>query len=183
MNESTYLARNIAQLRSSRGMNQTQLAKASGLPRSTITHLETGSANPSLSTLLALAVALKVNPEVLISRPKKSLEHIPAAQIPLIEKAGGRAKIHKLLPDKIRGMHIDLMELNPGSQFSGHPHLRGTKEYLYVIEGSFTVFVDGESSELKQGDLLAFEGDQPHGYKNQGGKKSWAISVVVPALG
>jgi transcriptional regulator with XRE-family HTH domain len=180
---SSHLAKNITQLRANKGITQSQLAKAAGLPRSTVTHIESGAGNPSLFNLLALAGALQVNVEELLSKPRRALEHIRAADIPLQERAGGNAKIYKLLPDKIRGLNIDLLELEAGANMPGHPHLRGTKEYLYVVEGEFTVFVSGQSVVVKKGDVLAFEGDQTHGYKNSGGKKARGLSVVVPLLG
>ncbi|MGZ3695242.1 MAG: helix-turn-helix domain-containing protein [Bdellovibrionota bacterium] len=182
-NISTYLAKNVAELRESKNLTQAQLAKLAGLPRSTVTHIESGAANPSLSNLLAVASALQVNVEEILSKPRRALEHIRAEDIPLQLKAHGKVKIYKLLPDKVRGLNIDLMELNTNSHMPGHPHLRGTKEYLYVIEGEITVFVNGIASVVRKGDVLAFEGDQAHGYKNTGDKKARGLSVVVPLLG
>lgn len=180
---SGYLAKNVAQLRGNKGLTQAQLAKTAGLPRSTVTHVESGSANPSLSNLLALAGALQVSLEELLSKPRKELAHIPAADVPIQEKANGKVRIHKLLPDKVRGLDIDLMEFEAHAHMPGHPHLRGTKEYLYVVEGELTVFVNGVATVVSRGDVLAFEGDQAHGYKNTGGKKARGLSVVVPGLG
>lgn len=179
----SYLAKNISQLRSSKGFTQTKLAKVAGLPRSTVTHIESGAANPSLSNLLALAAALQVNVEELLSKPRRALEHIPATDIPLQERANGKARIYKLLPDKVRGLNIDLIELDPNTHMPGHPHLRGTKEYLYVVEGEITVLVGGVASVVRKGDVLAFEGDQHHAYKNPSEKKAKGFSVVVPMLG
>lgn len=99
----------------------------------------------------------------LLSKPRRALVHIRAGDIPVLEKANGKARIHKLLPDKIRGLNIDLIELEAGANMPGHPHLQGTNEYLYVAEGEFTVFVSGIASVLRKGDMLAFEGDQAHG--------------------
>jgi XRE family transcriptional regulator, regulator of sulfur utilization len=179
---SGYLAKNISSLRETKGLTQSQLAKAARLPRSTLTHMESGAANPSLSNLLAVAAALQVSVEELLTKPRRAVEHIRAEDIPFQERAGGKARVHKLLPDKIRGLHIDLLELAARAHMPGHPHLRGTKEYLYVIEGEITVFVNGLSSVVREGDVLAFEGDQPHGYKSSGERKALGLSVVVPTL-
>ena len=178
-----HLARNIAALREARGLTQAQLARSAGLPRSTVTHLESGAANPSLSSLLAVGQALQVNVEELLSKPRRALEHIPAGEVPVQERAGGSVRVRKLLPDKIRGLHIDLLELEPGAHLPGHPHLRGAKEYLFVAEGELTVFVAGVATRLRKGDVLAFEGDQPHGYKNEGARAARGFSVVIPMAG
>jgi len=175
-----YLAKNIIQLRDAKGFTQSALARKAGIPRSTLTNLETGNANPSLLNLLAVANALQVNVEELLSKPRRALEHIPASDVPVQIRANGRARIAKLLPDKIRGLHIDLMELDTETVMQGQPHLRGTKEYLSVLEGEITVVTGGIPTVVRKGDVLAFEGDQNHAYRNSGKTKARAISVVIP---
>ena len=54
----SHLARNVAALRHTRGLTQQDLAGAAGVPRSTITSLESGTGNPSLQSLLKVAHAL-----------------------------------------------------------------------------------------------------------------------------
>ncbi|MGZ3651275.1 MAG: helix-turn-helix domain-containing protein [Bdellovibrionota bacterium] len=175
-----YLARNIQQLRRALNLSQSALAEKAGIPRSTLTNLETGDSNPSLLNLLAVAGALSVNVEELLSRPRRALEHIPAAEIPEQWKANGKARILKLMPDKVRGLMIDALELDASATLAGHPHLKGTKEYLHVLEGELTVVIEGAPVAVKKGDVLAFEGDQPHAYRNTGSRKARALSVVVP---
>jgi transcriptional regulator with XRE-family HTH domain len=175
-----YLAKNLSQLRTARGYTQAQLALEAGLPRSTLTNMESGSANPSLQNLLAVAGALKVSVEELLSKPRRELEHIAASEVPMQSRAGGKARVFKLLPDKIKGMNIDRMELDRGVRMPGHMHIKGTKEYLTVIEGEMTVYIQGTANVVREGDVLAFEGDQPHAYHASGGRSAKAISVVIP---
>jgi len=177
-----YLARNLQQLRRLKGLTQGALATKAGIPRSPLPHLESGEANPSLFNLLAVAKALQVNVEELLSRPRRPVEHVPAAEVPVQLRANGRVRLRNLLPDKIRGLHLELLELDPGAVMTGQPHLRGTKEYLTVIEGEVAVITSGEPWAMKTGDVLAFEGDQPHAYRNPGGRRARALSVVVPLL-
>ena len=54
------LAANIRQLREARGLTQEQMARLSGIPRATWGHLESGGANPTLSVLHKVALALQV---------------------------------------------------------------------------------------------------------------------------
>ncbi len=51
----------LQQLRTSRGLTQEQLAVTAGLSRTFLTRLELGQHDPSLSTLVRLAKALKVS--------------------------------------------------------------------------------------------------------------------------
>ena len=71
---SSYLALNIRRLRSARQLSQQKLATLAGIPRPTLAHLESGSANPTLSVLMRLASALQVMIEELIipQKPRPS---------------------------------------------------------------------------------------------------------------
>ncbi len=56
----------LKQLRAARDMSQADLAERSGVSREYIARLETGHHDPSLSTLVKLAKALKVKPGKLL---------------------------------------------------------------------------------------------------------------------
>ncbi len=56
----------LKRLRSDRGMAQEVLAERASLSRVYVTRLETGRQDPTLTTLLKLAKALKVKPEELL---------------------------------------------------------------------------------------------------------------------
>src|SRR5688572_28902946 len=129
---SEYLAKNISHLRVKKNLSQLQLAKAAGIPRSTLTHIESGEGNPSLVNLLRVAAALGVGVEELLTRPRSGTTLIPAEKIPIQLRSGGQVRIHKLLPDKFRGIAIDRMEFDGMATMGGQPHLSGTKEYLTV---------------------------------------------------
>ena len=174
------LAANIENLRTRRGMSQGALARLAGIPRSTLTHLESGAGNPSLSNLARVAAALQVSIEELIASPRPAVKLIKAKDIPTVRRSQGMALVHKL-SDPIPGMEIDRLELTPGGRMGGVPHVTGTKEYLTCISGRITVQVGGETHALSQGDVLAFPGDQAHSYQNPGSKPALGISVVVLA--
>src|SRR5436309_11059940 len=103
------LAANLRQLREARGLTQEQIAKLAGLPRATWGHLESGSANPTLSVLHRVALALQVPIEELTSTPRASCEYYPRDRLPARKQ--GDASVRRLLPDTIPGMMIDRMEI------------------------------------------------------------------------
>ena len=175
-----YLARNIEKLRKTKHLSQLQLAKQSGIPRTTLTNIESGTGNPSLLNLVKISAALGVGIEELLSRPRTDCLLIKADKIPIVRRGQGSVQLYKLLPDKIKGIEMDRLELQELGVMSGHPHLEGTKEYLTVIQGEITVHVTGESFVVQQGDVLAFPGNQPHSYRNTRRRTSVAISMVIP---
>lgn len=175
-----YLAENILKLRKKKRWSQAQLAKVAEIPRSTLTHMESGEGNPSLQNLIRISSALGVGTEELLSRPRSETVLIPAGAVNIVKRSQGRVLMHKLLPDRIRGIEIDRIEFEPEATMSGHPHLLGTKEYLTVIKGEVVIYVAGDSFHVKKGDVLAFPGNQPHSYRNPKKSPCIALSVVIP---
>lgn len=175
-----HLSNNLQSLRKKRAFSQEKLSKISDIPRSTITHMESGEGNPSLSNLCKVSAALGVSIEELLSPPRNDCQLIRKKDLAVISKGAGKVKINKLMPDKVKGIEIDRMHFKGNSVLGGHPHLSGTKEYLFILEGQMKVFLEGQSYTLEQGDLLAFPGEQKHSYKNSQTKNASAISVVIP---
>ena len=175
------LAGNIRQLRESRALTQEQMAKLSGVPRATWGHLESGSANPTLSVLHKVAVALQVPLEELTSTPRATSRHY--ARQALETHKQGDGTIRKLLPDAIPGVVIDRMEIPAGGRIPGVPHMPGTREYLTCESGEILLAVAGDHSRLAPGDVVVFRGDQRHSYRNPGTRSAVGYSVVLLAPG
>lgn len=171
------IARNIKQLRESRGVSQEQLAKSSGIPRPTWSNLESGAANPTIHVLLKVASALQISLEELIAPPQANCQFYLADSI-LIQKRG-ESLVRKLLPHRLPGMEFDRMEIAPGSRIAGVPHKTGTKEYLTCEKGAIELAVTGEKYLLHAGDVIAFQGDQKHSYMNHERETAIGFSVVI----
>lgn len=177
---SMYLGQNIEALRTEKGLSQAQLASQAQIPRSTLTNIESGVGNPSLNNLIRISLALGVSVEELLSRPRPECLLVKALDVPVQDRSHGRARLFKLLPERIKGIEIDRMELAPEAIMGGHPHLEGTKEYLTVIEGEIAIHVAGERHVVRRGDVLAFPGNRAHSYRNTRKTVSVALSVVIP---
>lgn len=178
---SNHLARNLRQLRDARGLSQKQLAQLAGIPRATWTNLESGGANPTLAVLTRAAGALRVGIEELLAPPRARCRLFRAAD--LRQRGRGRVQVRDLLPDPLPGLRIERLRFAPGARFSGTPHTRGTREYLTCERGQIALTVEGETWTLAEGDVLAFPGDQKHGYANPGSTEAIGYSVLVVAPG
>ncbi len=177
---SAHLAQNIEKLRASKNLSQLQLARLASILRSTLTNIESGMGNPSLANLIKISSALGVGIEELLSRPRTDCHLVKEKDIPVLSRNQGQVQLYKLLPDKIKGIEIDRMELAPEATMGGHPHFDGTKEYLVVLQGEIKIHVAGETYIVEQGDVFAFPGNQPHSYWNMKKTSSIAMSVVIP---
>jgi transcriptional regulator with XRE-family HTH domain len=149
------------------------------VPRATWANLESGEANPTLSVLHRAARALSVSLEELIATPRAACAFYEGASIPVRKR--GQVTVKKLLPDPIRGMEMDRLELAPRGGMTGVPHTPGTREYLTCETGEIILVAAGERYHLRPGDLVAFRGDQRHSYANPTRHVSVGYSVVVLA--
>jgi transcriptional regulator with XRE-family HTH domain len=178
-NTSSYLALNVREYRNSRQLSQAQLAKLAGIPRPTLAHLESGSANPTLSVMMRLASALQVLIEELVAPPRATVRHFTSEELP--KRQRGSVSIRKLLPDPIRGLDIERLEIPAGALLSGIPHARGTRKFVICENGAVFVTVNEEKNRLERGDLLSFRGDQGHTYLNSAQELAIVYSVVTTA--
>lgn len=174
---SVRLGENVRQLRQTRGKTQQQMAKLAGVPRATWANLESGSANPTLAVLHAVAAALGVSLEELLAPPRASARRWPKES--LVVRQRGGVSVRKLLPDPVPGMEIDRLEIPSGARMTGIPHTPGTREYLACEEGKIELVASGERYLLEPGDVVAFRGDQRHSYANGGERVAVGYSVVL----
>jgi transcriptional regulator with XRE-family HTH domain len=173
------LARNVRHLREARGLTQEQVAKLSGVPRATWSHLESGSANPTLSVLHKVALSLQVPIEELTSSPREACRFYPRDALTVVKR--GDVTLRGLLPDRIPGVLIDRMDLPAGARMTGVPHMPGTREYLTCESGEIVLAVAGEQWRLAPGDVVVFRGDQRHSYSNPASRPAVGYSVVLLA--
>lgn len=173
------LGESLAYLRKARGLTQEQLAKISGIPRTTLSHIESGEGNPSLTTLSKLALALGVPYEELLSAPRSSCILMRSHELKKHQRAQGKVNKVELLPRPIPGLQFERLELQAYALLIGTPHSKGTREYFTCTKGRIAVMIEGNEYPLKEGDVLAFLGDRKHTYKNLEGAESQGISIVA----
>lgn len=173
------LAHQLLDIRQKRGLTQEAFAKLVGLPRSTVTNLESGQGNPSLINLAKIAASLGMTIEQLLHPPRAICKLIPEKDIPSVDRNNGLVKILKILPDPLPHTEIDRIEISPGGVMKGIPHSSGTKEYFYCLAGEIKVQVFDDIFVLKKGDVLAFPGESRHSYHNLTKSPATGLSVVI----
>src|SRR5258708_6189078 len=176
-----HLARNLAALRHVRGQTQDALAKAAGVPRSTIANLESGKGNPSLAVLVKVASALGVPIDELLGSPRARVRKWSAADI-AAQHPGGGITLRPLVPEPSPSELLNIMDFAPAANMRGTPHLPATREYFTCLDGSVIIYVAGDRHELDAGDVLAFPANLPHAYQDANTPAPpRAISILVLA--
>lgn len=172
-----HLCRNLVDLRARRGWTQAELAKRAGVPRSTLATIESGAGNPRIGVVVALARGLDVSLDELTGPPRGTARLYRAHE--LTTKTHRGVEVRHLLPHPIPGVTVERIRFAGGSRRAGVPHTPGTREYLTVETGSVALTAAGVTYLLEPGDVLAFRGDQHHGYRAVDGP-CVAYSVVMP---
>jgi transcriptional regulator with XRE-family HTH domain len=145
------------------GLSLSELAKRASVAKSTLSQLESGSGNPSVETLWALAVALDIPLSRLVDPPTARVLVIRAGEGPAIysERAHYTATLLASCPP---GARRDLyhVALEPGAARESQPHMAGTVEHLVVSAGKLLAGPTDDPVELGVGDYLSYPGDVPH---------------------
>ena len=175
--ERDHLAANVRAIREARGLSQQQMATVAGIPRATWSHLESGTANPTLAVLVRVAAALQIRIDELLASPRTPVRHLRAADLPVRRR--GPVTVRKLLPEPLPGLDLERMALLAGARMPGVPHAPGTREYLACERGTVELYVAGERFLLEPGDVVVFRGDQRHAYHNPGHDEAVAYSAIA----
>lgn len=171
------LAENVKSLREARGFTQAQLAQRAGVPRATLSLLESGVANPTLSVVLRVCQALEVRLEEVLESRAPSTQVFRKGE--LAERVRRGVTVRKLLPEHVEGLEIEQLHIPAGASMSGVPHAMGTREYLSVDTGVIELQVAGVPHELRAGDVAVFLGNQKHSYRNPGRSAARGYSVIA----
>jgi transcriptional regulator with XRE-family HTH domain len=175
----SHLARNLVNLRRTRGLTQDMLAREAGVPRSTVANLESGEGNPSLAVLVKVAQALAVPIDELLASPRAMVRQWSADEVTTRTKGRG-VEIRPLVPEPVPDSQMEVMDFAPGALMGGTPHLPGTREFFTCLAGRVRITVAGDAYELATGAVLAFPGNLPHSYQNLDGvAPARGVSVVI----
>src|SRR5665213_3408594 len=113
-----HLGRNLSTLRRTRGLTQAVLAKAAGLPRSTIANLESGEGNPSLAVLVKVSAALGAPVDELLASPRARVRHWKASEV--AERRIGRGLVSRpLVPEPAPDETMTIMSFEAGGSLKG----------------------------------------------------------------
>jgi transcriptional regulator with XRE-family HTH domain len=160
-------ARNVARLRNQKGWSLAYAAKAANIGKSTLAQLESGTSNPSLETLWAVARAFGVPIGSLIGSVHGLSRLVTPRDRTRLESSSHSYQIQMLLSlGPLRGIEISLLETEPGPARMSEPHLPGSIEHVYVIEGALRVSPgDGSVTDLSEGDFFSFSAEVAHSYE------------------
>jgi len=175
------LGARLRRLRRERGLSLGEVAKATEISASFVSHVENGKSDITfmrLERLLALYGASLTD----VAAPHPANDRIVRAseqeQLELVEE---HAAIYLLAPDTKRSMMPILVVYQPGGG-SVEAFRTESEEFIHVIQGAVEItFDDGEVIELAKGDsVYLIEPHRSRKYRNASRGKTISLSVLSP---
>ena len=170
------VADNMRRVRLARGLSLRELATQTGLSKASLSQIEREIANPTVSTLTRIAVALDISFSELTRSPQTE---------PLVIRAADRSDNTtgaRLLFSMMERHRFDVSEgfLNAGDGGVMSDHGRGSIEYGYVVTGTVELTVGEQTFSLGAGDAVQFSAARQHIYRSLDAQ-STILTVVAYA--
>ena len=162
-------AANIRLSRKNQRLSLEQLSQLSGVSKATLSQIETGKANPTLSTLWQIAHALHLEFEELLRDPEEGNRYFEVNrgnQITSVAVPECGTVFRAISPISMaEDLEFYQVTQEPHCVHQSPPHRAGTEELIAVLKGSIIVTAGENSAELHRGDFLAFAADLMHTIK------------------
>lgn len=143
---------NLRRLRREQRMSLSEMARVSQTAKATLSNLESGTGNPTLTTLAALANVLGVTLADLMESPAPRLMRARDGHF-----AKGRSTIGRLLT-RHHASSVDIHEVT----FKGDKPFKSCQpesdalEQIYLMSGDLKITVAGEVYHLEPGDIIQY---------------------------
>jgi transcriptional regulator with XRE-family HTH domain len=172
------VGREVRRFREARHMSVSELARQAGLSKATLSKLEGGVGNPTVETVAAIAVALRLPLGDLIPAPG------PAAPEVRRGTADPDYSRQELLQRMGPGVLTEMwrLRIREAGQFVDSPaHAAGTTEHILVTRGVLRAGPADGLRDLATGDFLVFPAGVPHRYEAAEGPAEATIVMTYPA--
>lgn len=175
----------LKELRSKKGLSQTELSRLVGVTPSTISQVESNLIYPSLPALLKMAEALAVDvssffQETPLAKRRLVFSSSDATEVRLSELPDGTVYARMLTP-----VDVDvkaeplLLEIPPDRTISSHFFMHKGEEMGYMLSGELQVKVGNDLHALRQGDVIYLTNEIPVQWKNTGSSTAVMLWIKI----
>lgn len=181
------VGRNLAELRSVRGMSLQGLADLTGYTVSYLSRIERGESVPSLSGLASVAAALGVEMRALFEEAAGPRLHVSRASNPLALRTGLSESDDPAHRYTVLGAHGNvgaytalIHHFPPSEQPLLYRHFG--ERFALVLAGSVRLMLGGESHDLGVGDCIHYGSHEEHTFKVTSESEATVLWIVSPAI-
>lgn len=168
------LGQRIRELRTRRGISQTELAKLVGVTPSNISQVESGQIYPSLPALIKMAEILSVEMSAFFQE-YSDIQHrlvfpeAEAVEIALPDMPKNSVSARLLTPiDVDLETEAYLIEIPPRSTLPSHFFIHKGGEIGYLLSGKLQMKAGTATYVIRPGDVISLKQEMPSQWKNTG---------------
>ncbi|MEP7092174.1 MAG: XRE family transcriptional regulator [Nocardioidaceae bacterium] len=159
----------LRRVREQRGVTLTEVARLTGISKSTLSRLENGQRRPSLELLLPLAQTYRVPIDDLVGAPEVGDPRIRLKP----RRVNGRTVLPLTRPGGIQAWKIVI----PTSLSDPRPRTHDGFEWLYVLSGRMRLVLGDQDVVLGVGEAAEFDTQVPHWFGSTGDGPAEVLSI------
>ncbi|WP_210741990.1 helix-turn-helix domain-containing protein [Nocardia veterana] len=151
----------LRRIREAQDVSLSELARRTGISKSTLSRLESGGRKPSLELLLPIAAALAVPLDDIVAAPRivdprmpQQPRHSGGRTIVALSRNQGEPKAYKLTI--------------PANESEPNPRTHAGYEWLFVLSGRLRLILGDYDLVLGPGEVAEFDTRHPHWFGSTG---------------
>ena len=151
------------------GLSLRTLAARADFSASFLSQVETGQVSPSIASLARIAAELGLTlASLFAASPGLTGAVVRADSREGFTSSWSRARLESLMPAASEGRTLDAIAVTvqPGGFSGKHLTVHPTDQFVYVVKGAVTLFLEGEELRLAQGDSAFVPKQAAHRWKN-----------------
>jgi transcriptional regulator with XRE-family HTH domain len=175
------IGRRLKLIRTRLGMSQRHLARLSGVANATISQIEAGRLNPTVSMLKKVLDGVPMSMSEFFVDDFEVADRIFFRAGELTEIADGGVSFLQV-GTNLQNKSIQLLKecYQPGAGTGRHAITHAGEECGIVLSGRLEVTVGEQTEVLRAGDAYYFRSDQPHQFRNVGNEPCELITACSP---
>ncbi len=175
------IGRRLKHIRETLRLSQRQLARQSGVANATISQIEAGKLNPTVSMLKKVLDGIPISLGEFFGDAFETRDRVFFRADELTEIADGGVSFRQV------GAHLGNRAIQlikecyqPGAGTGKHAITHEGEECGIVLSGRLEVTVDDETAILGKGDAYYFKSTRPHQFRNSGNTPCELITACTP---
>jgi transcriptional regulator with XRE-family HTH domain len=157
------VGRRLRELRQSRGISLSALAKQAGVGKATLYGLEAGTRNPTLETLYAVTGALGLPLAAVLAAPRSA-----GTSAPMVRGSAVEATLLEVFRDDDVTYELYRIRVISGLTQASPAHHANVTEHVTVFSGVLLAGPTTAPMMAKAGEYLTWRADVPHTYQAVG---------------
>jgi transcriptional regulator with XRE-family HTH domain len=175
------IGQRLKSIRTRLNLSQRQLARQSGVANATISQVEAGKLNPTVSMLKKILDGIPINLSEFFGDEFEMNDRVFYRAEELTEIADGGVSFRQVGANLAnRAIQFIQERYQPGSGTGKHAITHEGEECGLILSGRLEVTVGEQSAILRKGDAYYFKSNQPHQFRNTGSEPCELVTACTP---